>query len=166
MGRTKKVRTETELIAMLDAAEKRRMDAERRAQDARKSAADARKRLEELRAAERRRRMTVLLGELSQLGFPLDSDDDIQRIVEKIRNPETEYDETELRVLRSIRVLMESVSHKSIRSAEDIRMLDDVLHQPREIRRSTRRTAISELIQRGYEMAAAEQQPADTDTAG
>lgn len=151
---------------MLDAAEKRRMDAERRAQDARKSAADARKRLEELRAAERRRRMTVLLGELSQLGFPLDSDDDIQRIVEKIRNPETEYDETELRVLRSIRVLMESVSHKSIRSAEDIRMLDDVLHQPREIRRSTRRTAISELIQRGYEMAAAEQQPADTDTAG
>lgn len=144
----------------------RRQDAERRMQDARKAEAAAQKDLEELRTAQRMRRMSILTEELGRIGFPMDTDEDISSIVEKIQSSGSGIcDDAELRMLRKLRDAVESSAAIPLRSDEDVQKLNAALIRPRNLR-ACKSTAIAQIITYAVTGNFPAHQPPETEETG
>lgn len=153
MPRPKKRYTEEELQANADAAKKRRQDAEQRAKDARKAEADALKALKDLRAEERQRRMEILLGKLTDLGYPLDSEDDITAIMAILAAGNIIIrDNIDLDILLGLRDTVESAARRHIRTEADLQQFSVVLENPRTWKVTENPVALAALIARGYDV--------------
>lgn len=115
-------------------------------QDARKAEAAAQKDLDELRNAERMRRMTTLTHKLADIGFPMDSDEDIAVIIEKMETTISgDCDENEVRVLRFLRDVIESSAAITLRTEEEVQQLNTALNRPRDLR-ARKSTTIAQVL--------------------
>lgn len=145
MARKKKQYTLEELNAQIEAAKTRRQDAEARALNARKAEADAIRQREALIAQERLRRTNVLIEKLSELGYPMDTDSDVEKIAKKIRRSGgAGYSDFQIRVLASLRDFLEEETQMRLKAEEDISDLREILTAERELREG--RASIGSLI--------------------
>lgn len=148
LARPRKKKSEAELLADVEDMAKRRQDAEKRLRNARKAESDAQKKLNEMRVAERSRRMALLQTELANLGYAMETDNDIPEIVTALQNVGS--NKAELEVLRGIRNLIESAVKKPIRTMDALHQFIRIMELPREIQASKHKITLTSLIALGY----------------
>lgn len=90
--------------------------------------------------------MTTLTHKLADIGFPMDSDEDIAVIIEKMETTISgDCDENEVRVLRFLRDVIESSAAITLRTEEEVQQLNTALNRPRDLR-ARKSTTIAQVL--------------------